>query len=85
MKRRSELHLEDILTDRVLEDDLIETPLTAPITSNPEWNRAYAERTALGRWAHADELAGPIVFLASDASAYVTGDSIRVMGGRVIG
>jgi NAD(P)-dependent dehydrogenase (short-subunit alcohol dehydrogenase family) len=60
---------------------IIETPLTAPITSNPEWNRAYAARTALGRWAHADELAGPIVFLASDASSYLTATVIAVDAG----
>lgn len=62
---------------------IIETPLTAPITSNPEWNRAYAERTALGRWAHADELAGPIVFLASDASSYLTATVISVDAGWI--
>jgi NAD(P)-dependent dehydrogenase (short-subunit alcohol dehydrogenase family) len=62
---------------------IIATPLTAPITSNPDWNRAYAERTALGRWAHADELAGPIVFLASDASSYLTATVISVDAGWI--
>src|SRR2546425_1277496 len=32
-----------------------------------------------------EEIAEPCLFLASDASAYVTGDTIRVMGGRLIG
>ena len=63
---------------------IIETPLTAPITSNPEWNRAYAERTALGRWAKAAEMAGPIVFLASDASSYLTATVIHADAGWTV-
>ena len=60
---------------------IVETPLTRPITSNPEWNHAYASRTALGRWARADEMAGPIVFLASDASSYLTATVIKADAG----
>jgi NAD(P)-dependent dehydrogenase (short-subunit alcohol dehydrogenase family) len=60
---------------------VVETPLTEPIKSNPAWYNAYASKNALGRWATADELAGPIVFLASDASSYVTGTVLFVDGG----
>lgn len=60
---------------------VVDTPLTKQITRDPAWYRAYADRSALGRWASPDEMAGPIVFLASDAGSYVTGSLLFVDGG----
>lgn len=59
----------------------IETPLTAPIKAHPEWYRAYAEKTALGRWGRPEEVAMAVVFLASRASSYITGTLFLVDGG----
>jgi NAD(P)-dependent dehydrogenase (short-subunit alcohol dehydrogenase family) len=63
---------------------IVKTPLTQPITSNPLWHDAYAKHTALGRWANAEEMAGPIMFLASDASSYVTGTTIFADAGWTV-
>lgn len=60
---------------------VVETPLTQPIKNNEAWYSAYAERNALKRWAQPEEMAWPIVFLASRASSYITGTVLFVDGG----
>jgi len=60
---------------------VVETPLTRPIKERPEWYAAYAAKSVFGRWATADEMVGPVVYLASDASSYVTGSVLFVDGG----
>jgi NAD(P)-dependent dehydrogenase (short-subunit alcohol dehydrogenase family) len=46
-----------------------------------EFKRRYTERVPLGRMANAADLAGPLLFLASRASSYVTGTELLVDGG----
>ena len=60
---------------------VVETPLTEQIKSNPEWYEAYASKSALGRWSQPVEMAGPIVYLASEAASFVTGSLLIADGG----
>jgi NAD(P)-dependent dehydrogenase (short-subunit alcohol dehydrogenase family) len=48
---------------------------------DPTFKSKFTARVPLGRMATADDLSGPVIFLASDASRYVTGVELRVDGG----
>jgi 2-deoxy-D-gluconate 3-dehydrogenase len=61
----------------------IETDMTAPVHSMP-LNDEILARTPAGRWGQPEEVAGTAVYLASRASDFVTGTTIRVDGGYAI-
>jgi len=65
----------------VIAPGVVETPLTQPIQDDAAWYQAYADKPILRRWASADEMVGAALFLASDASSYVTGTTLFVDGG----
>jgi NAD(P)-dependent dehydrogenase (short-subunit alcohol dehydrogenase family) len=60
---------------------IVETPLTAQIKDSPDWYDSYAAKSILGRWAQPHEMVGMVVYLASEASSYVTGGFMLVDGG----
>lgn len=61
-----------------------ETPLVAALRNDPERYRFIVERTPMGRWGQPEELEGIVIFLASHASDFITGQTIFVDGGWTI-
>jgi NAD(P)-dependent dehydrogenase (short-subunit alcohol dehydrogenase family) len=59
----------------------VRTELTHRMWSDPETSRALEAQIPLGRWADVEELAGPLLLLASDAGSYITGTTLVVDGG----
>ena len=57
------------------------TPMTAPTRENPERSASFLSRIPLGRYGEPDELVGPVIFLASPMSSYITGATLVVDGG----
>ncbi|MFK7871367.1 MAG: SDR family NAD(P)-dependent oxidoreductase [Roseobacter sp.] len=63
----------------------IRTPLTVPTFSNPERLAWIMEKIKLPRVGEVEDIMGAAVFLASDASAMITGTSIKIDGGWTAG
>ena len=57
------------------------TELTAALREDPERDQALLARMPIGHWGEPTDLAGAVVYLASDASRYVSGSFIAVDGG----
>lgn len=62
----------------------IATELNAPVINNPQANQFFLNHIPLGRWGKPEELAGAIVFLASDASSFMTGAALTIDGGWTV-
>ncbi len=59
----------------------IRTPFTAHLSGDPATNARYQDATPLGAWQEPEELVGAVVYLASAASRWVTGQVLVVDGG----
>lgn len=57
------------------------TALTAPVFGDPELVKMHASKTAIGRNGEIKDVDGLAIFLASDASSYITGQTIMLDGG----
>ncbi len=62
----------------------IATPLTQALQDDPERSGAILGRTPLGRWGKPDDVADPVMFLASPAARFITGVILPVDGGYLI-
>jgi gluconate 5-dehydrogenase len=69
------------ITVNALAPGFVPTDATAALHTDAKFNEWISSRAPLGRWCAPEELAGPAVFLASDAASYVTGHVLVVDGG----
>jgi len=58
-----------------------ETPLNQALIDNPEFDAWLKNRTPAGRWGKVKELQGACIFLASEASSFINGQTLYVDGG----
>lgn len=57
------------------------TEMNRPLLNNPAAYQAFIAKLPIGRWGEPHELAGPVLFLASEASSFMTGAVLTVDGG----
>ena len=73
------------VTMNVVSPGAIETARTAERYADPEFRKAVTAKIPAGRPGGPEDVVGPVLFLCSDAAAYVTGANIPVDGGWTIG
>jgi len=64
---------------------LIKTRLSEALWKEPAMSKAAVDRIALLRLGEPDDVAGVVLFLASDLAKYVTGETVVVDGGQLVG
>jgi NAD(P)-dependent dehydrogenase (short-subunit alcohol dehydrogenase family) len=64
---------------------MIETPMIAPVKESPEQEKEVLKRIPLGRPGKPEEVSNLVLFLASDASSYITGSTVIIDGGWMAG
>lgn len=69
------------IRSNIIAPTFIETPLTAPFLADPAFRASVLAKIKLGRIGQVEDMMGAVVYLASDASALVTGTSLLVDGG----
>jgi len=69
----------------VVAPGFVRTPMTEQVLSDEFWYKVVVRNTPLGRPAKPEEIADVILFLASDAASYITGQTIVVDGGWTAG
>ena len=62
----------------------VETAINRDALADPDVRRYWSERTPLGRLGRPDDIAGPVLFFASDDSAWCTGSTLVVDGGTSV-
>ena len=62
----------------------VRTRMTMRFADDPTWGPATATRMALGRWGQPEDVAAPVLFLASPAASFITGECLTVSGGYMI-
>jgi NAD(P)-dependent dehydrogenase (short-subunit alcohol dehydrogenase family) len=72
------------VTVNVVAPGWFDSPLVEPWKHHPELGPGVLAHTALQRWGAPDDLVGAYLFLASDASAFVTGTVLTVDGGYLL-
>jgi len=60
------------------------TPLTQPVHDDPKQSDWITGRTPMGRWGTPEDLQGAAVYLASNASAFMTGQTLYIDGGFIV-
>ncbi len=76
----NELGKHDICINALI-PGFIETKMTRDFLSDDSKAESFKKRISLGRWGKPEDLVGACVFLASDASNYITGETIAIDGG----